>query len=159
MVSRLMKSNVSCAKRSLDNWIQFGLIFYKTIFPAFSVLWMERERVMNRLQRRCRFPVCQTGLSLSSECLVLTNLGRAFSSPGFSFLNVNWGKFYYLFSRLLWELSKIMCTNPLQYSCLGNPIDRGAWQATVLGVTRDMDMTEWQDNNNVYQIHSLKSVT
>ena len=24
--------------------------------------------------------------------------------------------------------------NPLQYSCLGNPIDRGAWQATVHGV-------------------------
>ena len=23
---------------------------------------------------------------------------------------------------------------PLQHSCLGNPIDRGAWQATVLGV-------------------------
>ena len=22
---------------------------------------------------------------------------------------------------------------PLQYSCLGNPIDRGAWQAIVLG--------------------------
>ena len=26
--------------------------------------------------------------------------------------------------------------NPLQYSCLGNPIDRGAWQATVHGVTK-----------------------
>ena len=25
---------------------------------------------------------------------------------------------------------------PLQYSCLGNPMDRGAWQATVHGVTR-----------------------
>ena len=24
--------------------------------------------------------------------------------------------------------------NPLQYSCLGNPRDRGAWQATVHGV-------------------------
>ena len=24
---------------------------------------------------------------------------------------------------------------PLQYSCLGNPMDRGAWQATVHGVT------------------------
>ena len=24
--------------------------------------------------------------------------------------------------------------NPLQYSCLGNPIDRGAWQATVHGI-------------------------
>ena len=30
--------------------------------------------------------------------------------------------------------------NPLQYSCLGNPMDRGAWQATVHGVT-ESDMT------------------
>ena len=26
--------------------------------------------------------------------------------------------------------------NPLQYSCLGNPTDRGAWQATVHGAQR-----------------------
>ena len=26
--------------------------------------------------------------------------------------------------------------NPPQYSCLGNPIDRGAWQATVHGVAK-----------------------
>ena len=26
--------------------------------------------------------------------------------------------------------------NPLQYSCLKNPVDRGAWQATVDGVTK-----------------------
>ena len=26
--------------------------------------------------------------------------------------------------------------NPLQYSCLGNPMDRGAWQATVHGIAR-----------------------
>ena len=26
--------------------------------------------------------------------------------------------------------------NPLQYSCLGNPMDRGTWRATVHGVTR-----------------------
>ena len=25
--------------------------------------------------------------------------------------------------------------NPLQYSCLDNPTDRGAWRATVHGVT------------------------
>ena len=24
--------------------------------------------------------------------------------------------------------------NPLQYPCLGNPMDRGVWQATVNGV-------------------------
>ena len=27
-------------------------------------------------------------------------------------------------------------SNPLHYSCLGNPMDRGAWQATVYGVAR-----------------------
>ena len=26
--------------------------------------------------------------------------------------------------------------NPLQYSCLGNPLDRGAWRATVHGSQR-----------------------
>ena len=26
--------------------------------------------------------------------------------------------------------------NPLQYSCLGNPMDRGAWWAAVHGVTK-----------------------
>ena len=26
--------------------------------------------------------------------------------------------------------------NPLQYSCLGNPMDRGTWQATAHGVTK-----------------------
>ena len=25
-------------------------------------------------------------------------------------------------------------SNPLQYSCLENPMDRGAWQATVHGI-------------------------
>ena len=32
--------------------------------------------------------------------------------------------------------------NPLQYSCLGNPMDRGAWQASVHGVAKELDMTE-----------------
>ena len=27
--------------------------------------------------------------------------------------------------------------NPLQYSCLENPMDRGAWWATVPGVTKN----------------------
>ena len=31
--------------------------------------------------------------------------------------------------------------NPLQYSCLENSIDRGAWWATVHGVTKQLDMT------------------
>ena len=31
--------------------------------------------------------------------------------------------------------------NPLQYSCLGNTVDRGAWWATVHGVTKESDTT------------------
>ena len=31
--------------------------------------------------------------------------------------------------------------NPLQYSCLGNPMDRGTWWATVCGITKESDMT------------------
>ena len=30
--------------------------------------------------------------------------------------------------------------NPLQYSCLENFIDKGAWQATVHGVAKESDM-------------------
>ena len=29
--------------------------------------------------------------------------------------------------------------NLLQYSCLGNPRDKGTWQATFHGVTKDSD--------------------
>ena len=31
--------------------------------------------------------------------------------------------------------------NPLQYFFLGNPMDKGAWYATILGVTKESDMT------------------
>ena len=33
-------------------------------------------------------------------------------------------------------------SNPLQYSCLENLIDRGAWWATVHGVAKESDTTE-----------------
>ena len=40
-------------------------------------------------------------------------------------------------------------TTPLQYSCLGNPTDRGTWQATVHEVTKESDTTKqqrrWED--------------
>ena len=31
--------------------------------------------------------------------------------------------------------------NPLQYSCLRNSMERGAWQAVVTGVTEELDST------------------
>ena len=54
--------------------------------------------------------------------------------------------------------------NPLQYSCLENPMDGGAWQATVHGVaksqTRLSDFTHKQEmarvNINILRIGELK---
>ena len=31
--------------------------------------------------------------------------------------------------------------NPLQYFCLENPMDRGAWQAIVPGIAKELDTT------------------
>ena len=42
--------------------------------------------------------------------------------------------------------------NPFQYSCLGNPMDRGAWQATVHGITKESDTT-WLNNSNVHILY------
>ena len=41
-----------------------------------------------------------------------------------------------------WEdpLDEEMATHS-SYSCLGNPMDRGAWWATVHGVTKELGMT------------------
>jgi len=41
--------------------------------------------------------------------------------------------------------------NPLHYSCLGNPMERGAWQARVHGVTKELDMAlAIKQQQNIY---------
>ena len=45
--------------------------------------------------------------------------------------------------------------NPLQHSCLGNPMDRGAWWAIVHGVTKESDMTERLNNNQTTTFHAI----
>ena len=42
----------------------------------------------------------------------------------------------FIHNTLLRSLTGEGVGNPLQYSCLENPMDRGVWQATVHGVTR-----------------------
>ena len=43
---------------------------------------------------------------------------------------------------------------PLQYSCLGNPMDRGAWWATVHGVTKSW--TQLSDFTFTFHYHALE---
>ena len=51
--------------------------------------------------------------------------------------------------------------NPLQYSCLENSLDRGAWRATVHGVAKELDTTErTQDTTERTQdISSVQSLS
>ena len=48
-------------------------------------------------------------------------------------------------------------SNPLQCSYLGNLMDRGAWQATVWGVAKELDTTKRLNNNNKSNGKNLKS--
>ena len=46
--------------------------------------------------------------------------------------------------------------NPLQYSCLENPIDRGAWQATVHEVARvGHDLVTKEERYNKYVLYNI----
>ena len=42
----------------------------------------------------------------------------------------------------------------LQYSCLGNPMDRRAWQATVQGVAKESNLI-WQLNNDNIPLYNV----
>ena len=49
--------------------------------------------------------------------------------------------------------------NTLQYSCLENPMDRGAWRATVHGVAKNQDTTEqlilWEKQKGAQKLHKI----
>ena len=44
-------------------------------------------------------------------------------------------------------------SNPLQYSCLENPMDRGAWKATVHGGHKELDTTERLTYNHLLNVN------
>ena len=46
--------------------------------------------------------------------------------------------------------------NPLQYSCLENPMDRGAWKAAVHGVAKSQ--ARLSDFTFTFHFHALKEM-
>ena len=72
---------------------------------------------------------------------------RLFFSFSFRRQNLKKKKKSFIFYWGLWRSPGEWNGNPLQYSCLGNPKDRRAWQL-VCEVSKELDKTE-QLNNNI----------
>ena len=47
--------------------------------------------------------------------------------------------------------------NPFQYSCLENPVDRGAWQDVVHGIAKNWTRLSAQAHNQRKKINILKN--
>ena len=105
--------------------------------------------------------VCWAGLLCASLCnsFIEIVLG-AWNGHGGSILPWNWqmlpiGAFMKVFLKkhfTAWWLSigqgdgtdQVVCNgSPLQYSCLENSMDGGAWRATVHGIAKELNTTEW----------------
>ena len=48
----------------------------------------------------------------------------------------------------VWKIPWRRNGNPFQYSCLENSTQKGAWWATVYGITKKVETIEWLNNNN-----------
>ena len=92
------------------------------VFFAWCLLWWHRS--LGPLLAYWFFDICQTSLVAQS----IKNL------PAMQETTCSVGD---LGSIPAWRRSpRGGNSNPLQYCCLENPMDRGAWQATVCGVAR-----------------------
>ena len=69
-------------------------------------------------------------------------------------VRVSADRFWYVIGRS----PRVRNGNPLQYSCLENSMDRGTWQATVLEVTKESDMTECSTLIDAFYKKSLQNV-
>ena len=92
--------------------------------------------------------------------------------PAFQFNSVLW--FYFIYLLFFWSIVASICNaggagsipglgrspgegngNPLQYSCLGNPMDRGSWWAKVHGIPKEFDLTFRLNHNTVALQHCV----
>ena len=94
-----------------------------------GVGWIVEDYWNNGLPQRLRGkePACKAG-----------NTGEVDSIPG------------------LGRSSRGGCGNPLQYSCLENPMDRRAWQATVHRVAKSWAWWKWLSRSTDNRLENMK---
>ena len=79
-------------------------------------------------------------------CLWLTPLGMTISR--FTHVTAKWHYFVLFYGQVIFHPGGGN-GNPLQYSCLENPMDRGASWATVHGVAKSWIQLKWVTQHNI----------
>ena len=72
-------------------------------------------------------------------------------------LSISKIEFIFEFPNLSGRYPGVGTSNPLQYSCLGNPMDRGVWRATVHGVAKSPTRLEWMHTDTHTHTHTHTS--
>ena len=124
-----LNMNIACC--SMQSIIFRG-IFH--IDVSFSIILQETEILQWYFSLLFKLSKNYTSVSLVAVVKnSLANTGDVGSIPG-------WGR----------SLGRGNGT-PLQYSCLGNPMDRGAWRATVYGVTKSQtQLSVWACMSHIF---------
>ena len=92
--------------------------------------------------------------SISNECFQLWSLFLICSFPSFP---GHLGRSFLGSSILYSHFWREGNGTPLQYSCLENPMDGGAWWAAVHGVTKSR--TQLSDFTFIFRFHALEKET
>ena len=83
-----------------------------------------------RLTSRLNFTILFCLMLLSEHCLKWLPAGFR------GCLFIIKFRYIYIYTRTYTYIPGVNNGNPLQYSCLGNPMNRGSWQATVCNVVK-----------------------
>ena len=139
-----MFSLEKCLFRSFAHFL-IGLFFFKNwILRAFCIFWELSPCWLHHLQIFSPSPNAWLSCSIHFYCARKEFLAEGGLTGKEGFPGGITGKQPACQFRRVWNSCSIPGSgrspgegngNPLQYSCLENPMDRGAWWATVCGVT------------------------
>ena len=118
------------------------------------LLTKKKKKTKNKHQTNAYWILAKNAVSLTfqSSRVVLRNSESLMKSPSDSLTKPVLGTESCIPQTQLLK-SSLQNGNPLQYSCLENPMGRGAWQAIVLGVARvGHDLTTKPTNQTVPQM-------
>ena len=110
------------------------MLWHACVLSHFSCVWLFATPWTTALQ-----PLLSMGFSRreywsGSPCPPPENLPDPGLKPASLMSPALAGRFFT--TTATWEAQRLYGPNPLQYSCLENPMDGGAWQAAVHGVAK-----------------------